>query len=313
MPIGFGPEDEHFRRLMEMIEQARRIQDALGPGYEIQRQVQRQQEAMRSQHAQWLNSVADDARRQKELMDSIATIRLNDLKKALGRQRTLLDETRLTAVAKAVADLNPTLEALRQARVYEDLYKWSRQQESQAEIVLEAAKYAVENAALSKFTGIEPAYLASQFTTALGALERSKRSDEPTDVLTFAIALAFTIAAQRPGTDPSGIFRWLVLPLLLVLMQLGADVVFSDRSSKELAARFDTAIERSHAPKRFIAIGAANLRVTPERTGQLIFRLPKGTVVEELDRDERGWRYIRAIGIPTAVEGWAYYRNLKPQ
>jgi hypothetical protein len=165
---------------------------------------------------------------------------------------------------------------------------------------------------------------ASAFTAAVMsavAEERAQPADEADDESLFEYGqrLAAAIAARFPALNTSQVFQLIVWPLLVALLGVGLGYMLSsgdtERQTDRVVAVVTDAtrtIERATAPKRYVAVRAVVLRDSPTSSARIVARLPVGGVFEELDRDERGWRYLRTTGVGSEHEGWAYYRNLRP-
>lgn len=301
----------------EAARNAQLVRDALGPAYEIQQQLARQRQIMDAAFGgQALWQVAEAMRRDMAALDVVANSAVAQFVRALQPMHDMVNSSAL----KALSDLNPAFEFLRQTSLTSESVNWlgAGGVRQQMENAMRASAMETPTAFSASGSGI----LATAFAEAVVATSDTTVLDGE-NLLTYAVRIASALVDRVPGLDVGKAFGVVVTILLTILANIVGDLptyyltkASNDASAhrQEVVARQNTEdILRAVGPKTFVTITNVNVRERPERKAKLIRKLPAGILLAELDRDARGWRYVQSLKGDVAFEGWVYYQNIKPK
>lgn len=135
----------------------------------------------------------------------------------------------------------------------------------------------------------------------------------------LVVRVAVELREKFPEIDSKTLINFvmtLIAGLIVAMYQNAASHADIERTHSDLQAiRSDVDAVKAEITHKLTlqTKRIANLRDEPSASGKLVLLVPAGALVEELDRDERGWRYVRYKTADVDVAGWVYYTNLSAQ
>jgi len=327
---------QQARSVTDLVDRDRHLQDTLRARDEAIRTFTGQASAVSSAFQSALDSMERDLR----VLDAMMPLRLSSpatefleseriAREQLESLRSALSFERPT-VFREIEDSTRRLQEINLASLRENefnagiLRTWRDYDQT---LISRLTTSALADFDVSAFAGLDKERLSVVMEESLASDDALVAADDDS-LFALAAHWASAIGERFQSIPLDVIMDKLVYPIIVGLILLTITTAINSRDLREAMTHVDAVQEserdtqrsvddlrrsvedetrRQRALREFVVIEAVIVRERPTRDAAKIGMLEAGTAVEELDRGERGWRYVRIDGEKGGVEGWVQF------